>query len=110
MFGGKVLPSRSIAAAWIKRLVNLSFELFISFSCLDSPPIPDIYLSFEKTVDGDSTKSPYDNGMDKNGNSQVTLVNGASIGTSTGRPGKVLRMIGSSAGANAGFFENHKLK
>ena len=67
-------------------------------------------MSFEKTVDGDSTKSPYDRGTDKNGNSVVTMMNGANIGTSTGRPGNVLRMTGTKAGADAGYFKGHNLK
>jgi len=76
---------------------------------LGSPGLPNIYMSFEKTVDGDSTKTPYDRGEDKNGNSKVTMVNGANIGTSSGRPGKVLRMTGTNAGADAGYFQGHNL-
>ena len=67
-------------------------------------------MSFEKTVDGDSTKTPYDRGEDKNGNSKVTMVNGANIGTSSDRPGKVLRMTGTNAVADAGYFKGHHIK
>ena len=67
-------------------------------------------MSFEKLVDGDSTKTPYDRGEDMNGNSKVILKNGADIGTSGGRPGKVLRMNGTQAGADAGYFYQHYLK
>ena len=45
-----------------------------------------------------------------NGNSVVMMMNGANIGTSTGRPGNVLRMTGTNAGADAGYFNGHNLK
>ena len=77
---------------------------------LASPGLPHIYISFEKLVDGDSTKTPYDRGEDMNGNSIVILKNGANIGTSGGRPGKVLRMTGTQTGADAGYFQDHYLK
>ena len=67
-------------------------------------------MSFEKTLDGDSTKIPYDRGADMNGNSKVIMKNGANIGTSGGRPGNVLRMTGTNAGADAGYFYTHYLK
>ena len=67
-------------------------------------------MSFEKLVDGDSTQTPYDRGKNKNGNSKVILKNGADIGPSGGRPGKVLRMNGTEAGADAGYFYGHYLK
>lgn len=40
----------------------------------------------------------------------VTLVNGANVGKSTGRPGKVLKIIGTNAGAVVGNFQDHQLK
>ena len=67
-------------------------------------------MSFEKTLDGDSTKIPYDRGEDMNGNSKVIMKNGANIGTSGGRPGNVLRMTGTNAGADAGYFHHHRIK
>ena len=79
-------------------------------SFLGSPGLPDIYMSFEKTVDGDSTKTPYNRGKDMNGSSKVTMLNGANIGTSAGRPGKVLKMTGTNAGADAGYFKGHHIK
>ena len=75
-----------------------------------SLPLPDIYLSFEKTADGDATSIPYDRGEDKSGNSQVSLKNDAMIGTSSGRPGKVLRLEGTNAGGIIGAFEGHPIK
>ena len=46
-----------------------------------------------------------------NGNSIVILKkNGANIGASSGRQGKVLRMTGTQAGADAGYFQDHYLK
>ena len=45
-----------------------------------------------------------------NGNSQVTMKNGANVGTSTGRPGKVLRITGTNAGAVVGYFYDHPIK
>ena len=75
-----------------------------------SPGLPSIYISFEKTVDGDSTMTPYNRGKDKNSNSKVRMVNGANIGTSAGRPGKVLKMTGTNAGADAGYFRGHNIK
>ena len=83
-------------------------ELFVDVP--GSPPLPDIYLSFEKTADGDSTSIPYDRGSDKSGNSQVSLKNDARIGTSSGRSGNVLRLQGRNAGGIIGMFNGHPIK
>ena len=77
---------------------------------VESPPRPEIYVAFEKTVDGDSSKSPYERGEDRNGNSQVSLVNGARVGVSSGRSGKALLIQGTNAGATMGYFQGHPIK
>ena len=45
-----------------------------------------------------------------NGNKVVTLLNGAMITSSVGRPGRVLRLYGTNGGAVLGTFSSHSLK
>ncbi|XP_065052619.1 uncharacterized protein LOC135681903 isoform X1 [Rhopilema esculentum] len=74
-----------------------------------SPRLPTIYTAFETTVAGDSKKSAYDRGQDMDGNKVVALLNGAMITSSVGRPGRVLRLYGTNAGAVLGTFSSHTL-
>ena len=84
--------------------------LQLYFALLDTPGLPGIYISFEKTLPESTTITAYDRGKDKNGNSQVTMVNGAKIEQSNGRSGRVLKMRGTNAGATVGYFKGHALK
>ncbi|XP_065053606.1 uncharacterized protein LOC135682574 isoform X2 [Rhopilema esculentum] len=107
-----------------QRCRNLSYNPCYPCLCIDScysglgyscncthglPSLPDIYTAFETTVAGDSKKSAYDRGQDMNGNKLVTLLNGAMISSSVGRPGRVLRLYGTNAGAVLGNFYSHSL-
>ena len=77
---------------------------------LGSPNLPDIYIAFETTVTGDSTRTVYNRGKDKREGNILTMINGAHIAAVSDRPGKVLKIIGTNAGAVVGNFQDSCVK
>ncbi|XP_065053405.1 uncharacterized protein LOC135682445 [Rhopilema esculentum] len=71
-----------------------------------SPNLADIYIAFETTVTGDSTRTFYNRGKDKREGNTLTMINGAHIAAVSDRPGNVLKIIGTNAGAVVGNFQD----
>ena len=88
---------------------RLVIRQLTSRHCLtDGPVLPEIFISFERLLTNKTVA--YDRGVDKQGDSTVTLERNASIGPSEGRIGNVLRLVGIKPAAVIGQFEDHPLK